>query len=149
MINYDLLHFLSANPIDKVVDTGQISIVNDGDTTPDQAQKAKVVTDQVANSYGKKVFARARWSIDGGTTWQSLDSRLLYIFTLTIPAIPISVELQGLDGAVSIGVSDNFIKFRTANGKHGSVSQTLGGSQTYTPTSHTFLIQYAIFEVEP
>jgi hypothetical protein len=140
--NLDNITFASKYPIDKIVQEGEITIVNNGDTSAQTGtyQTAKIVEDTVANNYGRAGLIRARWSIDGGTNWQSLDSNLLYTFTLT----SFGVTLSGLDSAISIACNDTTITFRTANGRHGNV----GGSppSTYTPTSRTFLIEYALYE---
>jgi hypothetical protein len=104
----------------------------------------------VANDYGRAGFIRARWSIDGGTNWQGLESQILYVFNVATvsgnPGHPSNTNLSGLDSALSIGCSDSTITFRTANGKHGNVTNTV--SPVYTPTSRTFLIQYTLMERE-
>ena len=147
--NLDNLSVSNFNPIDKIVQQGEITIVNDGDTGTEY-QTAKIVSGTVTNDYGRAGFVRARWSIDGGTNWQGLESKLTYVFTLnTEPGDlghPTSVQLSGLDSAISIGCSDSTITFRTANGRHGAVTGL--NTPTYTPTSRTFLIQYALFERE-
>ena len=148
MVDVDLLSFLSKHQIDKIVyapGTAE-SVVNSGATTQ-APQTAFIVEKRITNPYGKKSFVRARWSVDNGDNWQSLSSRLVYVFTLTIPAIPLSEELNGLQAALSIGVSDNEVIFRTASGYHGNVSDD-GVTYTYTPISQTFLIEYALFEIE-
>jgi hypothetical protein len=150
--NKDLLHFLSTDPIDKIVQQGEITIVNDGNTTTSGTgtgeQTARIVSDTVPNSYGRAGLVRARWSIDGGTNWQSLETEIVYTFTLTITDIPLTDTLSGLDSAISIGCSDSTITFRTANGRHGNVSilSTDPIGTGYTPTSRTFIIQYALYE---
>lgn len=135
-IDTDLLSFLSSDPIDKIVHEDEITIVNDGVTS--FAQEAKIVTSTKVNPYGKAVLARARWSIDGGSSWQSIDSRLMFQYTDS------GVTLYGLRAAISIGCSSNNVHFRTANGLHGDVV-----AGVYTPTSQTFIIQYALFEDTP
>ena len=150
--NLDKLTFASRHSIDKIVQQGSITIVNDGDTTVSGgAQTAKIVSDTVTNNYGRAGLIRARWSIDGGNNWQSLDSIIQYSFTITLTDIPItSTPLRALDSAVSIGSSDGTITFITANGKHGNVSRLSTSPVTagYTPTSRTFLIQYSLYERE-
>lgn len=144
MADLDLLSFLSEHPIDKIVHHDTITIVNDGDTSGQVGtfQTAKIVTDTRPNPYGRAALMRARWSINGGSTWQALESKLVYTFTLT----SFGVILNGLDSAISVGCSDSTIYFRTANGRHGNV----GGSppSSYTPTSRTFLIEYWLYERE-
>lgn len=134
------LAFTSTLDIDKVVQQGEITIVNDGDT--DFYYTAKIEEDTVPNDYGRAGLIRARWTIDGGSNWQALEAELIYTFTLTA----FGTTLQGLDSAISIGCSDSTITFRTANGRHGNVSGT--GPFTYTPTSRTFTIEYALYERE-
>lgn len=141
------VNFYSGDPIDKVVATGEIDIVNDGATS--SPQSSKIVTDSVANPYGKKVLVRFRYSIDGGTSFNSEDAHLVYSYTITITSIPITTTLGGLRAAVSVGVSNNTIFFRTANGYHGNATRaTPPDPDVYTPISQTFKIQYALFEVE-
>jgi hypothetical protein len=143
------ISFISQDPIDKIVQQGEISIVNNGTTSP-AYQTAKIVSSTVANDYGRAGFIRARWSIDGGTNWQGLESQILYVFNVATvsgnPGHPSNTNLSGLDSALSIGCSDSTITFRTANGKHGNVTNTV--SPVYTPTSRTFLIQYTLMERE-
>ena len=91
------ISFISQDPIDKIVQQGEVSIVNDG-ATGSAYQTAKIVSSRVVNS------------------------------------------------AISIGCSNSTITFRTANGKHGNVTNTV--SPVYTPTSRTFLIQYTLMERE-
>lgn len=141
-MNLDKLSLLSRHPADMIVQHDTITIFNDGNTTgqPTTYQEAKVVTDSHPNLYGRAALARARWSIDGGTNWQSMESRLVYTFNL--PAF--GVTLYGLDSAISIGCNDSTVFFRTANGRHGDV---VGNPPSvYTPTPRTFLIEYWLYE---
>lgn len=144
LANVDKVNFFSLHPIDKIVQEGEITIVNSGDTTsaPLSFQVANIVQATVPNQYGRAALVRARWSIDGGSNWQAQEAQLIYTYTLTA----FGTTLQGLDSAVSVGCSDTTITFRTANGRHGNV----GGNppSTYTPTSRTFIIQYALYERE-
>lgn len=129
---------------DKIVYHDTITIVNDGVTTGTTYtwQQNKVVQSTIPNPYGRAALARARWSIDGGASWQSLESKIVYTYTLTA----FGVVLWSLDSAISIGCSDSTIYFRTANGRHGNVT---GNPPTgYTPTSRTFLIEFWLYERE-
>ncbi len=150
----DLLSFSTNNSIDKIVQQGTISIVNDGNTTNTGTnvgpQVAKIVEDTATNSYGRATLCRFRWSVDGGTSWQGMEAELLFVFSITYTDIPITLSrLQGLKAAVSVGVSDSTITFRTANGFHGNQSTTTGSPNAgYTPTSQTFQIEYALYERE-
>ena len=134
------LAFSSEYPIDKIVASGTVQVVNDG-ATSNSPQTAKIVTSTITNPYGKKCFARAIFSVDG-TNFSPLTSHLVYTFTLN----PGSVILSGLKAGCSVGVSTLSIFFRTANGFHGNASLS-GATYTYTPTSLTFTIKYALFEV--
>jgi len=147
------LNFFSRYPIDKIVQQGEITIVNDGDTrsgsgTNTGPETAKIVTGSQANNYGKTCLARARWSTDGGSNWQALEAELVYTFTITYTDIPVTSDpLQGLDSAISVGTTTSQVQFRTANGRHGNVSTTSGNPFAgYTPTSKTFIIQYVLYE---
>lgn len=144
MADIDLLSFISSSSIDKIVHHDTITIVNDGNTSSQAGtyQTAKIVTGTATNPYGRACLARARWSINGGSTWQAMEAKLVYTFTLS----SFGVVLNGLDSAISVGCSDSTVYFRTANGRHGNV----GGSPptSYTPTSRTFLIEYWLYERE-
>jgi hypothetical protein len=142
------LNFFSKYPIDKIVQQGEITIVNDGATS--SPQMAKIVESTTTNNYGRAGLVRARWTIDGGTNWQGLESQLTYFFTLSTvpgnPGHPMTIQLSGLDSAISVGSSAANITFRTANGAHGNVTNT--DSPVYIPTSRTFRIQYILYERE-
>ena len=152
MPDRDKLQFYTGDPIDKIVAPAvQRTIVNDGNTggTFDW-QTSKIVTEDYANPYGEQCFVRGKWSIDGGTTWNTFETHLIYTFTILLinPVNPSQVG-QNLKAAVSIGVSDSVVRITTANGDHGDVTVNIGtGAQSYTPISHTFLIEYELFEVE-
>lgn len=148
------LNFYSGDPIDKVVATGTVTYTNNGNTTITGTntgdQSAKVQNDTIANPYGIKSFVRFKWSIDGGTNYNGAETRIIFGFTITYTDIPAtSPPLQGLSAAVSIGVSASTITFQTANGLHGNSSRLLADSTStgYAPTSQTFTIQYALYEV--
>lgn len=143
-ITIDRLSFYSKHAIDKVVTSGNTSVVNSGATS--HPQVALIVSSAIANPYGRRALVRGAYSIDGGANYQSLDSRLIYTFNLTVPG-PSTEILNGLQAAISIGVSDSLITFRTANGYHGDVTDD-GVNYIYTPISLTFLIKYAVFERE-
>lgn len=153
LADIDKIAFFSGDPIDKIVQQGEITIVNDGDTTAsgsgDGSAFPRLVSSTTPNNYGRSCFVRARWSIDGGTTWQSLDTIIIYSYTITLTDIPFTSTPQPqLDSAISIGTTSDTIHFKTANGKHGNVSRTTAQPITsgYTPTSRTFLIQYTLYE---
>lgn len=135
-VDVNKLAYSSEYPIDKIVSTGTVSVVNDGSSGDYQA--AKIVSSSIANPYGKKCFVRAVYSING-TDFNSIQSHLLYSFVVSGVT-----TLQGLKAAVSIGCSNSTVTFRTANGFHGNVP----APPAFTPTSLTFTIKYALFEVE-
>lgn len=149
----DKLQFYTGDPVDKIVaPIVQRTIVNNGSTSSQAGtwQSARIVSEDYENPYGKRCFVRGKWSIDGGTTWNTFDTKLKYSFTILLvnPVNP-SQTGQGLLAAVSIGVSDSTVRIVTANGDHGNVTVNIGtGAQTYTPVSHTFLVEYELFEVE-
>lgn len=142
-VNIDLLSLFSGHPIDKIVaPPGETIVTNDG--TSLYYDEAKIVTASLPNPYGKRVFARARWSVDNRSSWQMLDSRLTYAYSIT--SFGFTTALTGLRAGISIGVSDAGLHFRTANGYHGNVTDN-GIDYVYTPISQTFIIQYALFEI--
>jgi hypothetical protein len=142
------LNFFTSDPVDKIVAEGTITVTNDG-VTSNSPQTSKIVETRIANPYGKKVLCRFVYSVDGGTSFNGQDAHLAYTFTITTvpPAPAFTTTLGGLKGAVSVGVSDSEIVFRTANGSHGNVTFN-GTTYTYTPTSQSFIIKYVLFEVE-
>lgn len=147
MVDLNKLSLWTEHPIDKIVGQGSISIVNDGSTS-NAPQSSKIVSQSVTNPYGKKVLVRFKWSVDN-VNFHSAESILSYAYTITITSLGISTVLGGLMGAVSGGVSDNSIIFRTANGYHSNVTRANPTApDVYTPISQTFYIEYVIFEVE-
>jgi len=148
----DKLQFYTGDPIDKIVaPLVQRTIVNDGNTggTLDW-QTAKIVATDYTNPYAKQCFVRGRWSIDDGASWNTFESHDLYTFTINLTGTFSGTQTgQGLLAAVSIGVSASTVRIRTANGHHGTVTvDTDTNAQSYSPISHTFLIEYELFEVE-
>lgn len=140
------INYYSGDAIDEIVYQDTITIVNDGITT--SSQSAKIVTQNITNPYGKKAMVRFVYTVDG-TNYNGEEAHLAYTYTITISSIPITQLMGGLRAAVSVGVSDTEIKFRTANGYHGNSTRVLPGDpENYTPISQTFTIKYAIFEVE-
>jgi len=144
------LNFFTGDPVDKIVAEGTITIVNDG-ATSQAPQSAKIVEQRIANPYGKKVFCRFVYSVDGGVSYNGQDAHLAYTYTITVippsPGAGFVSTLGGLKAAVSIGVSASEIIFRTANGWHSNTTDN-GTVYAYTPNSQTFIIKYALFEVE-
>lgn len=138
------LNFYSGYPIDKIVATGTVSVSNDGSTT--DPQSAKIVTATRTNTYGKQCFVRAVYSTDG-INFNPISSHLVYTFNYNATYIPDTFIMSGLKAAVSVGVSNTTIYFRTANGLHGDVTDD-GVSVTYSPTAQTFTIKYALYEKE-
>lgn len=148
------LQFYTGDPIDKIVaPLVQRTIVNDGNTTGQTGtwQTAKIVQQSYTNPYKKRCFARGRWSIDGGATWNTFSTKLKfgYVIHLTGSFAGPDQDSVGLRAAVSIGVNDDNVIIRTANGYHGNVTvNTDTNAQTYSPISQTFIIEYALYEVE-
>ena len=146
--------FDSLHPIDKVVNTGTTSIVNDGNTTATGtgtgAQRAKITTTTITNPYGKRCFVRFIWSIDGAN-FNSADSYSLFSYDHTLTDIPDTSILFGLRAGVSIGIDTTNITILTGSGYHGNVSRLSSDPDTsgYTPISQTFTVKYALFEIEP
>lgn len=136
--------FNSDFPIDKVLQTGEVTIVNDGNTSSMTAgyQRGKIVTSSAPNTTGQICSVRYVWSIDG-TNWQSPSSHLWYSFTVSHPSG--SSPMGAVQGAVAVGISTSSVHFRTLNGSHGAVSINSSGNASYTPISRTFRIKYALF----
>lgn len=147
-VDIDALQFYSGYPIDKIIETNTVSIVNNG-ATNQAPQTANITTDTFPNSYGKQCFVRFVWSIDNGANFNSSTSHLVYTFTYnTVAPLPVtSSTLSGLQAAVSIGVSNNNVTVLTGNGYHGTVTDN-GTTYTYTPISQTFIIKYALFSID-
>jgi len=149
------LQFYSGHPIDKIVATGTQTIVNDGNTTNtgtgDGDDRSRITTTTIANPYGKECFVRFVWSIDG-TNFNAAEAHLTFTYKITLTNIPVtSPPIRGLRAAASIGVDATNITFLTGNGFHGNVSRLSSdaGNVGYTPTSQTFTIKYALYEILP
>ena len=146
----DKFLFTSDYPIDKVVHTGTLTIVNDGQTSGQSGswQTSKYVDSGIlANPVGRDCFIRFVWSIDGGTNWQSSTTHLWYGYQVFYPGL--TANLGGVQGAVSAGCSNTGMIFNTINGSHGNVSVNSGGGASYTPISRTFNIKYVMYAWEP
>lgn len=147
LINKDLVNFAAPYfPIDKIVNTGTKTIVNNGATTA-APQTSKIVTSTDPNPYLKKCFCRFVYSIDGGVSYNGEDAHLAYTYDYTFTPGPFTSTLGGLKAAVSVGVDAANVNFVTANGYHGNVTDD-GVNITYTTNSLTFIIKYALYEVE-
>lgn len=147
MPSLDKLSYLSAHPIDKIVQEGEITIVNDGDTTSSGTDTGpyslKIVQENQANNYGRAGFINARWSVDNRETWREQNGYLMGFFLITdIPLQPHLPE-RNIDSAISVGSSNTQIFFRTGNGVHGNVDYS---TEEYTPISRTFIIQWWMYE---
>jgi len=147
-VNLNKVLYASLYPIDKITHTGTTSIVNDGATTQ-APQTAKITTTTIANPYGAQCYVRFVWSVNG-VDFNSAETQLMYtfVFSTIAPAPVTSTTLTGLQGAVSVAVDATNITFLTGNGLHGNVTDN-GTVFTYTPTSQTFTIKYALFERIP
>lgn len=137
----DILSFISQFPIDKIALVDSITIVNPGPTYANEdLQRARVVTAQKAHSIGRPCFIRARYRIDGGT-WQDMTTIMFYTFTVTA----FGAVLGNRIAQMSIGCDANNVYFRTANGHHSDASGS--GPFSFTTYSHTFDIQYVLYEM--
>lgn len=140
----DQISMTSDHNIDKIVYQNTISVVNSG-ATGQEDFTAFIVTGTAPNPYGRKCFARFRWSVDNGTTWQAQNTKIIYLYKITLTSIPLTDYVNGLSAAMSVGCNKDTIFFRTANGLHGDVIDN-GVTTSYTPIPQTFLIEYSIFE---
>lgn len=133
-------------PIDKIVDTGTISVVNNGNTTGSQYtyQQANLVTHGLPG-YGFPVFVRYIWRIGTGS-WQNSGSVIPYSYVVNFPGG--SSRLGGVRGLVGAGATIDSVAFRTLNGYHGNVTISSTGGVSYSPTSQTFQIRYAIYSMD-
>lgn len=153
MINFDLLEFVSSAEIDKVVDQGDITIVNSGPSGTSYAGSDRIVQTSTVNRYGKPCLVRFRWSIDGNP-FNSPETMLSYSFTVDATAWggPVSDPLPGVLAACAVGVNSSGVLFRTINGHHGNVTYTgtamSPGPDSFTGISHTFRIQYVLLELD-
>ena len=154
-LDRDKLVFFSNDPIDKIVASGDVTIVNDGNTTASGtgggSQVAKIVQQSFPHTYGKPGFIRARWSTDNGATWNGIESEKRYTFTITFTDVGVtSSPIPNTDSAITIGANSSVVVVRTANGSHGNVVTNTAAPPThgYTPQSRTFRVQYWMFERE-
>lgn len=149
----DILQFISADEIDKVVATGSIVIANSGPSGTSYATSDRVVESTVPNTYGKKCLVRYRWSIDG-VNFNSPQTIMGYDFTIDATAWggPVSDPQPGVIAATAIGCNASVVKFRTLNGHHGNVTYTgtamSPGPDSFSGVPHDFTFQYALLEIE-
>lgn len=144
----DKLNFFSPDSIDKILAQGDgVFIVNPGENAG--ATTARIVGLNIPNPAGQKGFVRYRWKTSA-TDWQKSNSRIPFGFNFDASAVggPPFNPLFGLKAAVSVGASDDEIKFLTANGWHNDVVLSGGGAEIYTPTSQVFEIEWALFAIE-
>lgn len=143
VFDVDILSFISQFPIDKIAWVDSISITNPGPTYANEdVQRARIVTGQKAHGVGRPCFIRARYRIDGGV-WQDMGTVLTYTFS--IPSV--GVVLPGRLSQISIGCDASNVYFRTANGHHSNASGGPAPPYSYTSYSHTFDIQYVLYEM--
>lgn len=137
----DILSFISQFPIDKIAWVDSITIVNSGPTyAGEDLQRAKIVSTTKSHPVGRPCFIRARFRLDSGD-WQDMNTILYYMFTVTA----FGSVLDNRIAQMSIGCNATDVYFRTANGHHSDVSGT--GPFSYTTFSHTFEIQYVLYEM--
>lgn len=150
--NYDAFVTMGDLPEDKIVQQGTVSegtnitIVNPGQSSGSVGDFSKynIASTSISNQYGKPVFIRYRWSVDGGTSRQGARS-----------SFPMTFNLDGTqlvdfpDKAVSVGSDATNIYFRTANVGHNGHTWN-GGTETWsnTPVSATFIIEYWCYELD-
>lgn len=145
--NRDKLRFYSPDSIDKIVAKGKgVFVVNPGENA--NSTSARIVESRIPNPYKKRGFVRYRWKTNA-IDWQKSSTRVPFGFNFDASPVggPAFNPLYGLKAAVSVGASDTEIVFRTANGWHNDVTQTMGG-EVYSPISQTFEIEWALFAIE-
>lgn len=152
-IDRNKLQYLSIDANDKVVYENSITISNSGPSGSNYSTSDKIVSQSIANPYGKKCMVRFKWKLDNDD-YNSQDTVLEYSFAIDATAWggPILPADPGCKGAVSVGISDTEITFRTNNGHHGTVTYTgtamTPGPDSYTAVPHDFTIEYALYEVD-
>lgn len=146
-LDFDKILWSTLYPIDKVVYVSDEKTITNSSVSGSY-QEAHITTNDYTNDYGKKVFARAIWSFDG-VSWKSTHSRVPYTFDVNYSGMfgSFSQKLSALKGAVSIGVSDSYVRILTGAGYHGNVAQD-DVSDTYSSIPQTFHVKYALFEIE-
>lgn len=164
MLSLDALHFYSENQIDKIVQSGEFTIVNPGAISVtllnviDQPRVRTVSTTQ-ANSYGRAGLIRARYSLNGGTDWQEMESAIAFGYEVDtyVDSSFASTTLQAdVRAQVVLGSDDNTIYARFLSGYHngdplrqdintGTGNSTFSG---WTAISQTAIIQYWLYERE-
>lgn len=128
-------------PIDKIVYSSDIiSITNPGPTSP--SELANIVTHDIVNPVGKRVFLKFKWSLDNAN-WETGNSHIWFSFTRITPGGDFAAA--GLKGAVSVGIDADNVYIRTASGYHGDT--TYNPDPSFSPISQTFYIKYWLYEV--
>ena len=164
-IDRSKIAFYSDDPIDKIVMRGQVTVTNAGSQPVTDGlgnvnyPDLRAATTTIANTYGRAVMVRYRWSIDGGTTWNGQDSNMFYGYNVDARFNGVSQGSQpttSLRGIVAVGSTNSQITFRTVSNYHttaGIFANTVSPSFNinwggWSSISQTFTIQYWAYERE-
>lgn len=162
-VNRDKAVFYSLDPIDKIVKSGTFTVEHGGAQalTTSSIQNfpdIRTVSDTEANDYGRAGFIRAVYSIDGGTSWQPVDSVSFFGFTESFyidGGFDSSYPLVGNRMQVAIGCDDTTIYVRAISDYFtGNTRVDLNNPYTvsvysgWTAAAQTVLIRYWMFERE-
>lgn len=153
MLNRNNLGFYSPDTIDKIVQSGEITIVNDG-VRPEPLE-AKLVTTTASNNYGRASLIRAIWTVDDGAIWRGQMTVEFNAFEADVyngSTFLETIPFLGVGSAIGIGCSDSLIHIRAINGYTQSGVELDVEPEpvqwSFSPVSLTFRIQYWMFERE-
>lgn len=160
MANLDLLSLLSSHPIDKIVQSGEI-VINHGGAVPltstgiQNFPDNRLVIHNEVNTYGRKSFIRAVFSVDG-SNWQPIDAPMLFSYTERIyfdNVLSDTYPLAGIRAQVSMGSDDNTIYVRIIGGYFSGNTRvdynapyTTAVYSGWTAAPQTIRIKYWMFE---
>lgn len=147
-IDYDKVLFSTLYPIDKVLETGDLThtVAAPSAAFYNNSDRLEGVT--ITNPTGKDCLVRYVWSIDN-INFNSSDTVLQYSFSIDASALggPASSPGQpGTKAVCAVGVKAADIQFLFLNGYHGNVTYTFG-NDVFTGFPLTFFVKYALFEI--
>lgn len=162
-IDLDKLIMLSEHPLDKIVQTGEFTVSHGGaiatsDSFSVNYPEVRIVESTATNTYGRAGFIRAVYSIDGGNSWEFIDSVKFFVPTVSfsVDSVPVSSDPTVFNRLnIGIGCDEGTIYVKvmgqyftgnpTANLVTASSITTWSG---WTASAQTVLIKYWLFERE-
>lgn len=163
MEDINALSFISKYPMDKIVEEGTMTLVHPGAVgytggTDVNLPRARVASTSTPNNYGKALMMRAKFSVDGGTTWHEAGDELTFFWvqTLYYNGTPLGqLRLVSSRLSLSVGCNDSNVYARATgvflSGSDIRVTITDPSPNWvysgWTAVSQTITIKYWLFEL--